>query len=192
MKSFCFALSATITLFTSQAFSSEAGMPQLNPEFWLSQIFWLIIIFSILYLIIWKVFLPNITYSIDNKKSKIYAALNDAKKLNDRAKNQLEEYKLIIDNAKKEARKIIDESKKNLDEDIRNKKQKFNNEIEKELKTIEKEINDLKKSSIKNINNIAIETSSEVIKHLIDTEINKSNVSAIVSEVTKTKIEKYI
>ena len=30
----------------NQALGSEAGMPQLNPEFWAAQIFWLILIFS--------------------------------------------------------------------------------------------------------------------------------------------------
>ena len=40
-------------------------MPQLDPEFWGAQIFWLILIFAILYLIIWKIFLPRITNSIE-------------------------------------------------------------------------------------------------------------------------------
>ena len=55
-----------------------------------------------------------------------------------------------------------------------------------------KEIKDLKKSSISKINNIAAETSSEVIKQIINTEINKSSVSAIVNEIVKRKAEKYI
>ena len=49
MKKFCFAI--LIILSSNQAYGAEEGMPQLNPEFWLSQIFWLIFIFVILYLI---------------------------------------------------------------------------------------------------------------------------------------------
>ena len=56
----------------------------------------------------------------------------------------------------------------------------------------EKEIKDLKKSSISNINNIAAETSSEIIKQIINIEVNKSNVSAIVDDVVKRKVVKYI
>ena len=55
----------------NQALGSEVGMPQLNTEYWASQIFWLILIFAILYLIIWKIFLPKITYSIENRKSRL-------------------------------------------------------------------------------------------------------------------------
>jgi len=48
MKSFCFALCIALVLDVNQAFGSEAGMPQLDPEFWIAQIFWLILIFSFL------------------------------------------------------------------------------------------------------------------------------------------------
>ena len=80
MKNFCFALCIALVLLPNQAFSSEAGMPQLNPEFWAAQIFWLVLIFSSLYLVVWKIFLPKITYSIENRKSKVVNDLNETKK----------------------------------------------------------------------------------------------------------------
>ena len=72
------------------------------------------------------------------------------------------------------------------------KKQNFNDEIEKELVTAEKEIKNLKKSSLSNISSIAAETSAEVIRQIIDIEVNKSNVSAIVADITKREVKKYI
>ena len=192
MKSFCLALCITLILYVNQAFGYETGMPQLNPEFWIAQAFWLILIFSILYLINWKIFLPKITYSIENRKSRIVNDLDEALKLKENAEKKLKEYNEIIENSKKEAQKIIDDSKKKLDKDIENKKQKFNNEIEKELVSTGKEIKDLKKSSISNINTIANETTTEVIKQIINIEVNKSSASAIVSDLVKRKLEKHI
>ena len=192
MKNFCFALCIGLSIYVNQAFGSETGMPQLNPEFWIAQIFWLIIIFSILYLINWKIFLPRITYSIENRKSRIVSDLNEAQKLKENAEKKLKEYREIIKNSQSEAQKIINDSKKKLDIDIKIKKEKFSDEIENELISIEKEIKDLKKSSISNISKIATETSVEVINQIIDTEVNKSNVSAIVNDIVKKKIEKHI
>ena len=192
MKSFQYALCIALSVYANQAFGSETGMPQLNPEFWIAQIFWLILIFSSLYLIIWKIFLPRITYSIENRKSRIVNDLGEAQKLKDNAEKKLKEYNEIIEKSKKEAKKIIDDSKKKLDRDIENKKQKFNDEIEKELTTTEKEIKDLKKTSTSNVADIAAETSAEIIRQIINTEVNKSNVSAIVNEITKKEIEKHI
>jgi len=112
MKNFRFALCIALVVYVNQAFGSETGMPQLNPEFWIAQIFWLILIFSSLYLIIWKVFLPRITYSIENRKSRIVNDLDEAQKLKDNAEKKLKEYNEIIEKSKKEAKKIIDDSKK--------------------------------------------------------------------------------
>ena len=192
MKNFRFALCIALVVYANQAFGSETGMPQLNPEFWIAQIFWLILIFSSLYLIIWKIFLPRITYSIENRKSRIVNDLGEAQKLKDNAEKKLKEYNEIIEKSKKEAKKIIDDSKKKLDRDIGNKKQEFNDEIDKELTATEKEIKDLKKTSTSNVADIAAETSAEIIRQIINTEVNKSNVSAIVNEITKKEIEKHI
>ena len=192
MKSFCFALCIALIIYVNQAVGSETGMPQLNPEFRAAQIFWLILIFSILYLIIWKIFLPKITYSIENRKSRVINDLDEAQKLKENAEKKLNEYNKIIEESKKEAEKIIEDSKKKLDKDIENKKQKFNDEIEKELLAAEKEIKDLKKSSISNISNIAAETSTEVIRQIINIEMNKSSGSSVVNDVAKKEMEKHI
>jgi len=190
MKNFCFALCIAMVVYTNQALGSEAGMPQLNPEFWAAQVFWLILIFSLLYLIIWKIFLPRIAYSIENRKSKVISDLDETQKLKENAEKKLKKYNEIIANSKKEAKKIIEDGRKKLDKDIEEKKQKFNTEIEKELNAVEMEIKNLKESSISNINKIAAETSEEVIKHIIDIEVNKSNVSAVVNDIAKKVLEK--
>ena len=192
MKNLCFALCIALVLYVNKAYGSEVGMPQLNPEFWASQIFWLILTFSTLYLIIWKIFLPKITYTIENRKSKVVNDISEAQKLKENAEKKLKEYNKIIENSKIEAKKIVDDNRRKLEKDIESKKNKFNAEIEKELSAVEKEIKDLKKSSISSINKIAVETSSEIILQIIGSEVNKSNVSAIVDDILKRNKEKYI
>ena len=190
MKNICFALCTIFIICTNQAFGSEAGMPQLNPEFWVSQIFWLVAIFTILYLIVWKIFLPKITYSIENRKSRIVNDLDEAQKLKEKAEEKLNEYNLIIENSKKEAKKIIEDSKKKLDKDIEAKKKHFNDEIEKELEATEKEIKNLKKNSLLSVTEVAAKTSAEIMREIIKIEVNESNVSAIVNDIAKKEMNK--
>ena len=190
MKNICFVLCIIFMMSAKQAFSSEAGMPQLNPEFWISQIFWLVAIFSILYLIISKIFLPKITYSIENRKSRIINDLDEAQKLKEKAEGKLNEYNLIIENSKKEAKKIIEDNKKKLDKDIEKKKKHFDGEIEKELEATEKEIKNLKKNSLPSITEVAAKTSAEIMREVINVEVNESNVLAIVNDIVKKEMEK--
>jgi len=191
MKKFCFTLYIAFFVTINQALGAEKGMPQLNSEFWASQIFWLTLIFLGLYGIIWKVFLPKITDSIENRKSRVINDVNEAQKLKESAEKKLEEYNKIIENTKKEAKKILEMNKKKLESEIEKKKQKFNEEIEKELTNIEKEVKNLKKSSVLHINKIAEEIASEVVKKIIGSEVNSSNVSAIVNDISKKSGDMY-
>ena len=191
MKNFWLTLFIIYFVLINRALGAEAGMPQLNPEFWASQIFWLVLIFLTLYTIIWKIFLPKIADSIENRKSKVIRDVNEAQKLKESAENKLNEYNKIIESAKKEAKKILEDSRRKLEEDIKNKKQKLNQDIEEELSGVEKEIINLKRSSISNINKISVEIAPEVIKQIIGTDVNASNVSAIVEDIVKKRSEVY-
>ena len=192
MKNFYLILNFLFIVGTKQAFGAEEGMPQLNPEFWTAQIFWLILIFFSLYIINWKIFLPKITNSIENRKSRIINDLSEAEKLKQNAEKKLIEYNKIINDAKKEAIKIINKNKKNLINDIENKKKKFSEEIEKEISDAEKEIKTLKKTSVLKINKIAEEISSEIVKQVIGADVNMSSVAAIIDDVSKKKMEKLL
>ena len=180
------------TLLSSECFGAEGGMPQLNPEYWVSQIFWVILIFGILYVILWRIILPKINVNLENRKSQILTDLNDAQKFEDQSKEKLSEYNQILNQAKQEAKKILDGTRKKINRDIESKKNQFNLEIKKEIEKAEKEIKMIKLSSIEDINKIAIETSSEIIRKIIGTEVNASSVFAIVKDISKKEITKYI
>ena len=191
MKNLCIAFCITLVFYNTKAYGAEAGMPQLDPKFWIAQIFWLILVFSSLYFIVSKIFLPKITLTIENRKSKIVNDLNEAQKLKENAEVKLKEYNKIIENSKKDAQKIISDGRKKLNEDIEIKKKKFDAEIEKELQAVEKEIKELKKNSISDIAKIAESASTEIIKQIIGAEVNKSNVSAIVSDIINKKADRH-
>ena len=75
--------------------------------------------------------------------------------------------------------------------DIAKKKQVLDNQIEKELKEVEKEINEFKEKAPEKINKIAIETSADLLKHLIGTEVNNSSISSIVEDISIKNKDKY-
>ena len=180
------------TLLSSNCFAAEGGMPQLNPDYWISQVFWVILIFGTLYVILWKTILPKINENLENRKSQILIDLDEAQKFKDQSKKKISEYSIILSKAKQDAKKILDDARKKINRDIENKKNQFNLEIDKEIENAEKEIKTLKLSSIKDINKIAIETSSEIIRKIVGTEVNASSVSAIVEDISKKEIIKYI
>ena len=163
--------------------AESGGMPQLDPEFWLSQVFWLVITFGVLYFVLSKLILPKISENLETRKSQVLENLELAEKQRNDSEKKLKEFDNIILKSKIEAKNLFNESRKKLLDDISQKRQRLEEEIDKELKIAEGEIEQLKKKSPEKINKIAIETSSDVIDQLIGAKINNSSITAIVSDI---------
>ena len=60
-------------------------MPQLNPEFFVSQLFWLAVFFTFLFVFLWRVSLPRIATVLEKRQNKIDENLSAAKELQEQA-----------------------------------------------------------------------------------------------------------
>ena len=138
-------------------------MPQLNPEFWVSQVFWLTLTFGTLYVVLSKLILPKISANLEARKSEILENIEDAE----------------------------NQARKKILKDISLKKESLDKELNEEIRKAEFEIEELKNKAPEKINKIAIEISKDLIQQLISVEVNNSSISAIVSDLSKKDKEKY-
>jgi len=178
-------------LFYKEAFASDTGMPQLNPEFWISQIFWLTLIFGALYVLLSKFILPKISNNLETRKSQIVENIESAEKQRKESDQKIKDYENIINEVKIEAKNIFNQAREKILKDINNKKESLKKEIDQEIKKAETEILELKNKSPEKINKIAIETSADLIKKIVGVQVNNSNISAIVEDISKKNKEKY-
>ena len=178
--------------FIKEVFAAESGgMPQLNPEFWISQIFWLTITFGILYIVLSKLILPKISNNLESRKSQILENIEAAEKQRQNSEEKLKEYEEIVSKSKMEAKSIFNQAREKALKDISAKKEVLDKQIDDEIGKAEQEIKELQKSAPDKINKIAIETSSELIQKLIGAEVNNSSISAIVDDLSKRSGDKY-
>tara|TARA_B100001057_G_scaffold309342_1_gene309363 strand:+ start:188 stop:763 length:576 start_codon:yes stop_codon:yes gene_type:complete len=183
-----------IALFAIQnnLFAAEAGMPQLDPKYWASQAFWLILVFTVLYISIAKFYLPKIKSNLDNRENRIKDDIEDANKFKELSDSKLKEYEKILENAKKEVIKIHIESKNLLDKEIQTKKETIEKEIEREITKAQKEIGDLKKNSISDIQKISENITSSIIETISGDKLNESSIKAAVEDISKKNLGKYL
>jgi len=181
-----------ISAIQNDLFAAEAGMPQLDPTYWASQAFWLILTFTVLYISIAKLYLPKIKNNLDDRENKIKDDLDAANKFKDLSELKLKEYEKILENSKKEVIKIHLDSKNKLDKDIQTKKDVMDKEIETEITKAQQEINELKKNSILDIQNISKDLASNIIENISGDKLNESSIKATVAEVAKKNISKYL
>ena len=179
-------------LFLKEAFAAEGGgMPQLNPEFWVSQIFWLTIIFGILYVVLAKLILPKISANLEVRKLQILENIEAAEKQKEESEQKIKDYDKIIQDSKNEAKNYFNRARAKILKDINKKKDNLDKDLNKEIKNAETDIQRLRQNAPEKINKIAIEASKDLIQHLINSEVNNSSISAIVEDLSKKNGEYY-
>jgi F-type H+-transporting ATPase subunit b len=183
----------TYLLFFNKIAAASEGMPQLNPEFWLSQILWLTGIFIILYFLVQKFFSPKLFSLIDARADYIKSLLKEAEVYKNQIQKLENEYNLIIADAKNESKKLSAKLKNDFNEKTSLKKKEFENILNSETQKAEQEINTFKKQTLENIQNIAGDFSRELIEKITGTAPNSSNLNAVITEISnKEKKSQYV
>jgi len=104
-------------------------MPQLNPEFFVSQLFWLVVTFSFLFIFLWRISLPRIGNVLEKRERKISEDITAAKEL------QIEAEKIqeTIENQLKQARAESSDMIKSSTLSLQEKAQVELNKLDKDL-----------------------------------------------------------
>ncbi len=140
-------------------------MPQLNPEFFASQLFWLVISFVFLFIFLWRISLPRIGTVLEKRANKINNDIKVAKQLQAEA----EEIQLKIDKELLQARSEADQL-------IRDSLAKFQDHTDNELAKLDKELD------------IKIDESSKLIEKNKDQSIKQ--IHEQIYEITKLTLSK--
>ena len=144
-------------------------MPQLNPEFFVSQLFWLVVTFSFLLVFLWRISLPRISNVLEKRERKINEDLTTAKEL----QNEAEKIQDTIENQIKQARSDASEMIKNSLTSLQEKSQV-------ELKKLDKELDKKIDESAK-----AIQKSKKQSKTQIENQINE------ITKLTLSKVSSF-
>ena len=152
-------------LFSSNCLATE-GMPQFNAKSFNSQLFWLIITFTALYLIITYFILPRIRENIRLRKNKIANDIERAESIKLEIENMMSQSNIKLEEAKNQAQKIIKEtilrSNKEYDNQIDSlKKQIANMQVKNERKIAE-----YKNNLEKDIEKLAISLCAVILSKL--------------------------
>ena len=154
-------------------------MPQLNPEFFVSQLFWLVVTFSFLFVFLWRVSLPRIGNVLEKRERKISEDLTSAKELQVEASKIQETIESQLKQARADASELIKSSSISLQDKAQAELNKLDKELEAKIddsaKAIEKSKNESVSQIQKQIHEITKLTISKVgTFNVSDDEIKKA------------------
>tara|TARA_Y100000590_G_C15365820_1_gene880694 strand:+ start:223 stop:717 length:495 start_codon:yes stop_codon:yes gene_type:complete len=127
-------------------------MPQLNPEFFLSQLFWLVLTFSFLLIFLWRISLPRISSVLNMRETKISEDIESAKTLQKEAEEIQAQIESELKNANEKNKDLIKSAIFKLQESTTSELSKIDKEINNKINDSEISIQNNKKRSLDNIN----------------------------------------
>ena len=169
-------------LLSSNCLAAE-GMPQFDAKSFNSQLFWLLISFTVLYLIITYFILPRIRENIRLRKNKIANDLERAEKIKAEIENMISESNIKLEEAKNQAQKMIKESLLRSNKEYDNQIDTIKKQIANMQVKAESNITEYKKSLEKDIEKSAISLCAAIL--------SKLNYRSSTTEQIKDKLSKF-
>ena len=122
-------------------------MPQLEQtEFFISQLFWLVVTFTFLFIFLWRISLPRISSVLEKRESKIDDDITSAKQLQAEAEEIQKQIDQQLRNARLETSELIKTASTKFQNHATNELHQLDNNlsntIEESASTIEKNIKD--------------------------------------------------
>lgn len=144
-------------------------MPQLNPEFFASQIFWLVIAFLMVYFFVSKFFIPLMEKAVYGREAKISADVEASKNILESYKFDKDSIASIIDNAKTKAMSETADASKKAELFLKEEIGKLDLEISAKIAAESERLSRYKNQLMKDIDSVSEKLSADIIKKLSET-----------------------
>lgn len=154
-------------------------MPQLELSSYVSQIFWLLLSFCVLWFMISVFIMPKLTDIIEQRKRKIDEYLQSAEALNNKAQSSLEKYNETISSAEKKAEEQRNEAKKELAASLHQTETNMINSLNKKIAENEFMLAKEKKDTLLQIEVIAQDLAYQIVQKLGFKSINRQNIADV-------------
>lgn len=157
-------------------------MPQLDLSTYASQAFWMVLCFSLLWLLLSIFITPKIADVLEQRKRKIDDYIRKAEKLNQQAKASLEKYEQTLNEAKAKATADIAANQKESAAFLAEEERLLNERLNKQIADSEFKLAKEKKETMQQIQNLSQNLAFDIVQKLGFAEITENDVKAVAAQ----------
>ncbi len=161
------------------------GLPQFDPTWFASQIFWLAVTFAFLYLFFAKKALPDIASALDARETRIRTDIEKAEEDNNLAEKIKADYEQILLDSKSQSSDIIAETQDELKGKANAALDAFRANQDKVMKDLEAKIKGAKQDAMSDMHAVAAEAAKQAAAKIIDVDADIKAVKSAVQKVDK-------
>jgi len=161
------------------------GMPQLNPESFASQLFWLAVTFILFFLIAWRVALPKIGRVLEDRRERIDRDVSKAQEVRNEAEAVLAEYEKLSAEGRASAQVVLREANELAAAEAAAEHEKLSHRLADDITKAERRIDEARKSALEGVGDVAAEIAQAAAAKLIGLDVSKSDADGAVSRAVK-------
>ena len=160
-------------------------MPQLNPEFFVSQLFWLVVTFTFLLIFLWRISLPRIGSVLEKREKKINDDIAAAKELQEKAEAIQKILEDKLRNARTETAEIIKTTSINLQEKTAIELVKLDKNLDKKIHDSANNIEKSKSDSLNQIHDQIYEITKLIFYKITNFKVSNLDVKDAITAVER-------
>jgi F-type H+-transporting ATPase subunit b len=176
-------MAAPVTSEGTAAPGSQQGLPQMDVNTFPSQIFWLAVTFSLLFIVLWKVTLPKISGAITDRRTRIDGDLATADDAQKAASDALKGYEAHLVQAKARALTLADENRKKITAELDGIKQAADKDAKATMSAAEARIAAERAKAGTSVVQSAAEAAAAIVSRLIGVEVSVQEAANTVGAV---------
>lgn len=180
--------SAGLAVSSAPALAAEgggAGLPQLDPSNFATQIFWLAVTFIALYLLMSRVALPRVRDVLEERERRITDDLEKAQRLKDESEAVLAEYEKALADARASAQALFAQAAEQANAEAAKRQQDMAQKLAKQLEKAESRVQAAKTEALDNIRQVATEVAQDAAARLIGGDVAEDDAAKAVSVAMK-------
>ena len=160
-------------------------MPQLNPEFFVSQLFWLVVTFTFLLIFLWRISLPRIGSVLEKREKKINDDIAAAKELQEKAEAIQKILEDKLRNARTETAEMIKTTSINLQEKTAIELVKLDKNLDKKIHDSANNIEKSKSDSLNQIHDQIYEITKLIFVKITNFKVSNQDVKDAVTAMER-------
>ncbi len=157
-------------------------MPQFNPEWFASQIFWLVVTFVVLYLLMSRIALPRVAQILQERQEKVEDDLAKAEQLRKEAQELYEAYEQSLADARAEAQQVLREAQDAIAKHQSERHEAFTQDLNQRVQEAEQRIEAEKQEFLGNLQELAAEAAQSAALKLMGGKIGKQKAESAVKQ----------
>ncbi|NQU60459.1 MAG: F0F1 ATP synthase subunit B' [Rhodospirillales bacterium] len=160
-------------------------MPQLDFHTFLPQVVWLLISFTALYLIMWRVAVPRIANVLEARQKRMEDNLEKAQELKREAEETLAAYEQAMAEARTKAQALLAKASQQLSEEATEREEKLAESLSKRIAESEAGIDKAIRNAMENVQEVAVEVAGAALQRLTGEKAPEKEVSEAVDQAFK-------